>query len=146
MVVAVCGSPGAGKTTIAAAAAHRLSLPHLTLDEIKNGLGLSAASLAEDGGVRFDRDFHISGGPVSLRAEDVLVDAARLLATSRVSFVMENSVLSRELLDGLRAGDSRVLAVHVVADEWVIDGRLRARAAEGSVVAPSSRLNSGEAR
>jgi hypothetical protein len=46
-----------------------------------------------------------------------------------VSFVVENSVMSHKLLDALRAGDARVLAVHVVAREAVIGERLRARAA-----------------
>ncbi|HEX4357188.1 MAG TPA: AAA family ATPase [Pseudonocardia sp.] len=136
VVVAVCGSPGAGKTTVAAAVARRLRVLHLTRDEIKNGLGLSSAVVAEDGGVRFDEDYYIAGGPFSLCAEDVLVDAARLFASSRVSFVVEDSVLSRPLLDALRLGDARVLAVHVVAREAVIGARLRARAAEGSAVAP----------
>ena len=47
-----------------------------------------------------------------------MVHAARLLAASRVSFVVENSVLSQELLDALPAGDARVLAVHVVTCLW----------------------------
>lgn len=133
-MVAVCGSPGAGKTTVASATARRLGVPFLTRDEIKTGLGLSSASGAEDGGVQLNRDFHVAGGPVSLRAEAVMVDAARLLTSSRVSFVVESSVLSHKLLDALLAGDARVLAVHVVADESVIDGRLRARALEGGAV------------
>lgn len=134
MVIAVCGSPGAGKTTVATATARRLGLPLLSRDEIKTGLGLSAASATQDGGIQFDADFHIAGGPLSLRAEAVMADAARLLATSRVSFVVESSVLSRELLDTLLACGARVLAVHVVASEAVIRGRLRARAANGAAV------------
>ncbi|MFE9172800.1 AAA family ATPase [Streptomyces kebangsaanensis] len=131
VVVAVCGSPGAGKTTVARATARRLGVPFLTRDEIKAGLGLSSASVAEDGGVQPNPDFHIAGGPLSLRAEAVMVNAARLLASSGVSFVVESSVLSHKLLDALLACDARVLAVHVVAREPVIDERLRARAAEG---------------
>ncbi|MFE6551544.1 AAA family ATPase [Streptomyces sp. NPDC057746] len=131
VVVAVCGSPGAGKTTVARATARRLHVPFLTRDEIKVGLGLSSASVAPDGGVRLDPDFHIAGGPVSLRAETVMVDAARLFASSGVSFVVESSVLSRTLLDALLACEARVLAVHVVARESVIGERLRARAAAG---------------
>ncbi|MET8788124.1 AAA family ATPase [Streptomyces sp. NPDC004589] len=131
VVVAVCGSPGAGKTTVARATARRLRVPFLTRDEIKVGLGLSSASVDPDGGVRLDPDFHIAGGPVSLRAETVMVDAARLFASSGVSFVVESSVLSRTLLDALLACEARVLAVHVVARESVIGERLRARAAEG---------------
>lgn len=130
VVVAVCGSPGAGKTTVACATARRLGVPFLTRDEIKVGLGLSSASVAKDGGVQLNPDFHIGGGPLSLRAEAVLVNAARLLASSGVSFVVESSVLSRKLL-ALLACDARVLAVHVVARESVIAERLRARAAEG---------------
>ncbi|MET7551515.1 AAA family ATPase [Streptomyces sp. NPDC005479] len=133
-MVAVCGSPGAGKTTVACATARRLGVPFLTRDEIKLGLGLSSASVAKDGGVQLNPDFHIAGGPLSLRAETVMVDAAGLLASSGVSFVVESSVLSRELLDGLLASDARVLAVHVVARDSVIDERLRARAAEGGGV------------
>ncbi|WP_055599947.1 AAA family ATPase [Streptomyces aureus] len=134
VVVAVCGSPGAGKTTVARATARRLGVAFLTRDEIKLGLGLSSAAVAKDGGVRFDPDFHVAGGPLSLRAETVMVNAARLLASSGVSFVVESSVLSRELLDALLACDARVLAVHVVAREPVIDERLRARTAEGGAV------------
>ncbi len=134
VVVAVCGSPGAGKTTVACATARRLGVPFLTRDEIKAGLGLSSASVAEDGGVQFNPDFHIAGGPLSLRAEAVMVDAAQLLASSGASFVVESSVLSRKLLDALLACDARVLAVHVVAGESVIAERLRARAAGGGAV------------
>jgi predicted kinase len=134
VVVAVCGSPGAGKTTVASATARRLGLPLLTRDEIKTGLGLSAASAAQDGGRQLNRDFHIAGGPFSVRAEAVMVEAARLLATSRVCFIVESSVLSRELLDALLACGARVLAVHVVAHEAVIGERLRARAARGGAI------------
>ncbi|NJP35881.1 AAA family ATPase [Micromonospora thermarum] len=134
VVIAVCGCPGAGKTTVAAATAGRFGIPFLTRDEIKTGLGLSSASVAEDGRVRLDRDFHVAGGPVSLRAEAVMVDVVRLLAASGVSFVVESSVLSHELLDVLVAGGTRVLAVHVVAQEAVIGQRLGARAAEGGAV------------
>ncbi|MEU6879387.1 AAA family ATPase [Streptomyces sp. NPDC046712] len=134
VVVAVCGSPGAGKTTVARATARRLGVLFLTRDEVKVGLGLSSASVAKDGGVQLNPDFHIAGGPLSLRAEAVMVNAAQLLASSGVSFVVESSVLSRKLLDALLACDARVLAVHAVARESVIDERLRARAAEGGAV------------
>ncbi|WP_328425986.1 ATP-binding protein [Micromonospora sp. NBC_00389] len=133
VVVAVCGSPGAGKTTVASATARRLGVPFLTRDEIKTGIGLSSAAV-QDGGLRLDPDFHIAGGPFSRRAEAVMVDAARLLATAGASFVVESSVLSHGLLDALVASDARVLAVHVVADESVIGERLRARAAGGGAV------------
>ncbi|MFC8620205.1 AAA family ATPase [Micromonospora purpureochromogenes] len=136
VVIAVCGCPGAGKTTIASATAGRFGIPFLTRDEIKTGLGLSfaSASVAEDGRVRLDRDFHVAGGSVSRRAEAVMVDAVRLLAASGVSFVVESSVLSRELLGVLLACHARVLAVHVVAQEAVIGRRLGARAAEGGAI------------
>ncbi|WP_431897793.1 AAA family ATPase [Micromonospora haikouensis] len=134
VVIAVCGCPGAGKTTVASATAGHLGIPFLTRDEIKAGLGLSSASVGEDGRVRLDGDFHLAGGPVSLRAEAVMVDAARLLAASGVSFVVESSVLSHQLLGVLLAGDARVLAVHVVAREAVIGRRLVARAAGGGAV------------
>ncbi|SDD76557.1 Predicted kinase [Actinokineospora iranica] len=134
MVVAVCGSPGAGKTTVARATARRLGVLLLTRDEIKTGLGLSSAAVAEDGGVRFGPDFAVAGGPLSLRAEAVMVDAARLLASAWVSFVVESSVLSHKLLDALSASAARVLAVHVTAHASVIGGRLRARAAAGGPI------------
>ncbi|NES29700.1 AAA family ATPase [Micromonospora terminaliae] len=134
VVVAVCGYPGAGKTTVAAATAGHLGIPFLTRDEIKTGLGLSTASVAEDGQVRFDRDYHVAGGPVSLRAEAVMVDAVRLFAASGVSFVVESSVLSHETLGVLLACGARVVAVHVVAEEEAIGRRLGARAAAGRAV------------
>ncbi|MGW1737096.1 AAA family ATPase [Streptomyces sp. NPDC001999] len=52
--VAVCGPPGAGKTTVACATARRLGVPFLTRDEIKLGLRLSSASVAKDGGVQLN--------------------------------------------------------------------------------------------
>jgi predicted kinase len=134
VVVAVCGCPGAGKTTVAAATARRLGVPFLTRDEIKAGLGLSSARVTEDGSVECHPDFHIGGGPFSLRAEHVMIDAARLLASAGVSFVVESSVLSHQLLEALHAGDARVVAVHVVAHEPVIGRRLRDRAAAGGPV------------
>lgn len=131
VVVAVCGCPGAGKTTIASATAARLGVPFLSRDEIKTGLGLSSARVAEDGRVHLDRDFHVAGGPFSLRAEAALVEAVRLLAASGVSLVVESSVFSSELLKVLQTCGARVLAVHVVARERVVHQRLAARAAEG---------------
>ncbi|MFY1595822.1 hypothetical protein [Micromonospora sp. WMMD737] len=56
VVVAVCGSPGAGKTTVAIASARRLGLPLLTRDELKTGLGLSSASVTQGGDVQLDSD------------------------------------------------------------------------------------------
>ncbi|WP_328890606.1 AAA family ATPase [Streptomyces sp. NBC_00316] len=146
LVVAVCGSPGAGKTTVACVTARRLGVLFLTRDAIKVGLGLSSASVAKDGGVQLNPDFHIAGGPLSLRAETVMVNAARLLTSSGASFVVESSVLSHKLLDALLASDARVLAVHVVAHESVIGERLRARAAEGGAVDQqlSSQFQRGE--
>ncbi|MGR6321616.1 hypothetical protein Q2K19_17625 [Micromonospora soli] len=75
-----------------------------------------------------------------------MVDAVRLLAASGVSFVVESSVLSHELLGVLRAGGTRVLAVHVVAEEAVIGRRLGARAAEGGAIDQQllSRFQRGE--
>jgi predicted kinase len=134
VAIAVCGRPAAGKTTIASATAGRLGIPFLTRDEIKTGLGLSSASVAEDGRVRLDPDFHLAGGPISLRAEAAMVNAARLLATAGVSFVVESSVLSHELLGVLLGCDTRVLAVHVIAREAVIGRRLAARAAAGGAI------------
>ena len=134
VVVAVCGSPGAGKTTVGSAVARRLGVPALFRDELKNGLGLSSASAPEGGGLEFAPDFHIAGGPVSTRAEAAMIAAAQLLASARVSFVVESSVLSRRLLDALLACDASVLAVHVVAAQAVIGERLRARLADGRAV------------
>ncbi|GAA1650682.1 AAA family ATPase [Actinoplanes couchii] len=134
VVVAVCGSPGAGKSTVAAAVAAHLGVPLLARDEIKAGLGLSSAASADDATVRIDPDFFVAGGPFSRRAEAAMVQAARVLASSGVGLVVESSVLSRELLDGLHECQARVLAVHVVADEAVVGARLRVRAAKGWAV------------
>ncbi len=71
--------------------------------------------------MQLNDDVHIAGGPLSLRAEAVMIDAAKLLALSGVSFVVESSVLSQTMLDALLAEDARVLAVHVVAHESVIE-------------------------
>jgi predicted kinase len=112
VIIAVCGSPGAGKTTVAKAIASRLGVLLLTRDEVKNGLGLSSG---------YEPDFHIAGGPYSRRAETIMVDLARRLHAAGVGFVVESSVLPKELADAVR------LWVHVVARPEVIDARLQAR-------------------
>jgi hypothetical protein len=134
VAVAVCGCPGAGKTTVAGAVARRLGVLLLTRDEIKTGLGLSSAAVAQQGDVQFTPDFHVAGGPVSIRAEAVRMDVARLLAICQVSFVVESSVLSPTLLDMLVVRGARVVAVHVVAREPVVGERLRVRSAHGGAV------------
>ncbi len=131
VVVAVCGSPGAGKTTVASATARRMGVPLLTRDTIKTGIALSSAHVADDSKIHFNPNYHIAGGPFSLRAETVMVNAARLFAAERVSFVVESSVLSEGLMNALFAADARVLAVHVVAREAVIGRRLHARVSDG---------------
>jgi len=143
VVIVVCGCPGAGKTTVASATAQRLGVslmarfgvPLVTQDEFKNGLSLSSARATTSGDLQLNPDFYVAGGPISLRAQAVVVEVARVLASLTVSFVVETSVLSDELLDAVLISDARVLAVHVVAREVVICERLRARAAGGGEVA-----------
>ncbi|GAA2895720.1 hypothetical protein Acy02nite_25670 [Actinoplanes cyaneus] len=118
LVAAVCGSPGAGKTTTATAIARSLGLMLLTRDEISAGLHLSGVNRDSSRG----------------RAEALLVETACRFASAGTSVVVENSVLSRDLVDGLLATGARVVAVHVVADPEVIGRRLRDRAVHGRAV------------
>ena len=85
--------------------------------------------------MQLDPEFAVAGGPFSLHAQAVAIEIVRLLASLTVSFVVETAVVSDELLGAVRAGDARVLVVHVVARSDVVGKRLRARAAAGSVVA-----------
>ncbi|MFI1990477.1 AAA family ATPase [Actinoplanes sp. NPDC020271] len=117
-IVAVCGSPGAGKTTTATAVAGALGLTLLTRDEISAGLHLSGVSRDSSRG----------------RAEALFVETACRFANAATSVVVENSVLSRDLVDGLRAAGARIVAVHVVADPSVIGQRLRDRTERGRTV------------
>ena len=115
--------------------ATRLGIAQVSQDEVKNGLGLSSAHVTTSGDLRLDPEFAVAGGPFSLRAQAVALEIVRLLSSLAVSFVVETSVVSDELLEALRAGAARVLVVHVVAREAVIGDRLKARAAGGSLVA-----------
>jgi predicted kinase len=115
VVVAVCGAPGAGKTTVATAVARRLGMLLLTRDEFANGLRLSG----------------VAAESVRGRAEALFVEAAGRLARDGLSFVVESSVLSRALIDGLLAGAARVLMVHAVARDEVIGRRLGERVRRG---------------
>ncbi|BCJ46933.1 hypothetical protein GCM10010168_35470 [Actinoplanes ianthinogenes] len=115
VVVAVCGSPGAGKTTTARAVATRLGVPLLSRDEIADGLRLSGVPAAA----------------IRERAEALLVTTATGLAAAGTSFVVDNSVLSGGLVDGLLGAGARLLAVHVVARDEVVGARLRERVAVG---------------
>jgi hypothetical protein len=101
LVIAVCGSPGAGKTTVGRAIASHLGVLLLTRDEITTGLRRSA------------------GGSHREQAEAIMIDLAHRLAG--VSFVLETSLVPKELADMVG------LWVHVVARPEVIDARLHAR-------------------
>lgn len=115
MVFAVCGSPGAGKTTVATAIAREFGLMLLSRDEISAGLHVSGVGRSSS----------------RARAESLLVFAACRFAGAGMSVVVENSVLSRELVDGLLAVGARIVVVHVVASADVIGGRLRDRVERG---------------
>jgi len=135
IVVGVCGCPGAGKTTVASAVADQVGLARLHRDTIKNGLGVSTATVDPDGTLQLPEPFHVAGGPFSLQAETILQQVARLLVQSGCSFVVETSVLTSELLALVHAADGVFLAVEVVADPAVVETRLRARTTEGEATA-----------
>lgn len=118
IVIAVCGSPAAGKTTIARAVADEMPVPLVTRDEIAFGLQLTAA---ED----------VMPDEIRTAAEQAMTEVSHALARSRVSFVLESSVLDESHLRPLLDHDVRVVAVHVVAPPDVIGDRLRQRVDEG---------------
>ena len=117
IVIAVCGSPAAGKTTIAAAVSKAVRVPLLTRDELAVGLGLGWKETSRD--------------EVRAAAEKALVSIANAFAASGVTFVMESSVLDESHLRPVLNRGGSVLAVHVVAPPSVIGGRLRERMAAG---------------
>jgi len=114
VVVAVCGSPASGKTSIAREISTSLRLPLITRDELACGARLGAP-----------RD--VSPDDVRSVAEDAMIATSTVLASSGVSFVLESSVLNDPQLAGLAAGGARILVVHVVASSAVIERRLRDR-------------------
>lgn len=117
VVVAVCGSPAAGKTTIASAVSTALRVPLLTRDELAVGFAVGSAGL--------------SGDEVRAAAERALISVADSLAASGVTFVMESSVLDEAHLGPVVSRGASVLAVHVVAPPTAIGDRLRERIAAG---------------
>ncbi|WP_436536526.1 AAA family ATPase [Actinoplanes sp. HUAS TT8] len=146
LIVAVCGSPAAGKTTVAAAIAAELGLLLLTRDELAAGLRLSRAAHSEATAGLQASEVVMTEGAASRRrsrpgqddvrgqAETLLVETSCRFARRGMSLVVENSVLSRPLIDGLLAARARILAVHVIADPTVIHQRLRDRAGHGRPV------------
>jgi len=106
-VIAVCGSPGAGKTTVGRAVADHLGVLLLTRDEITKGLRRSAGEPA--------------GGSYRDQAEAIMIDVGQRLVAAGVSFVLETSLVPKELAGTVG------LWVHVVARPEVIDARLQAR-------------------
>lgn len=135
VVIAICGSPGAGKTTVASAAAEHLGLMLVARDDIKTGLGWSSAVPSDHGGLAFADEYHVAGGAFSQHAEQILTDTTLRMASARTSLIVENSVLSPRLVDDVQARGARVLAVHVVADPAVIGQRLERRLPDGGPVA-----------
>ena len=117
MVLAVCGSPAAGKTTIARAVAAELRLLLLSRDELASGIRL--------GGSTTDPD------DIRAAAERALVDTARTLVGAGVSFVLESSVLDDRHLAPLADHGARVVVIHVVAPPELVDRRLEQRIAAG---------------
>lgn len=118
VVIAVCGSPAAGKTSLAKEVSASLHLPLITRDELALGLRLGATA-----------DF--SPDDIRSAAEDSMIATSALLVSSGVSFVLESSVLNGLHLAPLAAEGARVLVVHVVASSVVIERRLRARTDAG---------------
>lgn len=118
VVIAVCGSPAAGKTAIAERVSAELRVPLITRDELALGLRLGAA-----------RD--ITPDDLRAAAEEAMITISGRLATSGVSFVLESSVLDATHLAPLVEAGTRVLVVHVVASPVVIEKRLRDRVAAG---------------
>ncbi|HTI25565.1 MAG TPA: AAA family ATPase, partial [Kutzneria sp.] len=123
-VIAVCGSPGAGKTTVARAIASRLGVLLLTRDEITTGLRQSAA-VAMQGRTPYLHSTQVRRPSLhhSYRdqAEAIMIDLGQRLAAGGVRFVLETSLVPKEL--AVTVG----LWVHVVARPEVIDARLQAR-------------------
>lgn len=119
IVIAVCGSPAAGKTTVASAVSAALRLPLLTRDELASGFALGARGSSAD---------EVRDG-----AEQALVAVADALAASGVTFVMESSVLDESHLRPVVSRGGSVLAVHVVAAPTAIRDRLRDRIAAGDI-------------
>lgn len=118
VVIGVCGSPGAGKTTIATALSRALEVPLVARDELATGILLGAGANAPPDDVRG-------------AAEEALIAGSAALVAVGVSLVLESSVLDSSHLGPLRARGARVLIVHAVASPAVIGERLRARVAEG---------------
>lgn len=118
VVIAVCGSPAAGKTAIAEGVSAELCVPLITRDELALGLRLGAA-----------RD--IAPDDIRSAAEEAMIAMGGRLASLGVSFVLESSVLNATHLMPLVDAGARVLAVHVAASPVVIEQRLRDRVAAG---------------
>lgn len=120
VVIAVCGSPAAGKTTLATAIATALHLPLLTRDELAAGLRLGAGATA-------------SADHLRSAAEKAMTSAAERLASSGVSLVLESSVLDKSHLAPLVDEGACILVVHVAAPPATIGLRLRERVDAGDL-------------
>lgn len=119
VVIAVCGSPAAGKTTIASAISTALRVPLLTRDQLAVGFAIGSRDSSSD--------------EVRAGAEQALISIADAFAAAGVTFVMESSVLDESHLRPILSRGGSVLAVHVVAPPSVIRDRLRERIATGDV-------------
>ena len=132
VVIAVCGCPAAGKTSIAKEVSATLHLPLITRDELAIGLRLGATAEVSPDDIRF-------------AAEDSMIATSARLVSSGVSFVLESSALDDLHLAPLAAAGARVLVVHVVASSVVIERRLRDRidAGDGAMQRLLDQHNSG---
>ena len=120
VVIAVCGSPAAGKTSIAKGIASSLRLLLISRDEFAIGLQLGASDDASSDGIR-------------VAAEESMVAVSKKLASTGVSFVLESSVLDDTHLAPLAEAGARVLVVHVAASPATIKQRLVDRIASGDL-------------
>jgi len=132
IIVAVTGSPGSGKTTVASAVAAELGVPLVSRDHFKIGIGLSSARADGAGGVEYDADFAVAGGSYSAAAEQAMVGVAELLLAHNVSFVIESSLLPTAAMARLIELGARVISVHVSASTATISASLQARASSGA--------------
>lgn len=88
----VSGPPGAGKTTFARTLGSRLSVPLISMDEVKSGIALSMTARDADG-VPSWQDGSVSalGGPAGQRAFEVTYQVAAALLAAGTSIVIEKA-------------------------------------------------------
>ncbi|MEZ4708482.1 MAG: AAA family ATPase [Caldilineaceae bacterium] len=120
ILIAICGLPGSGKSSIAQVVAQRLSAVHLNSDRIRRELFVTRTYSAEESQIVYQTLFQRAAAALTT-GRDAVLDATFIKAAHR-----------QPIFELARATGARLHLVYVTCTPAVTEARLAARAGDVS--------------